>query len=127
MLPDDFTFVDLWRKKLLADPEEFLRNVARNLREREKALQRPCTVRIGLSGSGKFPNYRIEPIMEGDEPSWAELAAKNTAFGGKSHKVQMSGLLSEHWSRTAMTTDQADMLRQAVIGEKRPLSRFALK
>lgn len=126
MLPDHVTFVDLWKKKLLADPEEFLRSVAGNLLEREKTLKCPCMVRIGLSGHGKFPNYRIEPIERNGNLSWDELAARNTAFGGKSHKQQMSGLLTESWSGTFMTRQQIDILRQAVIREKRPSSRFAL-
>ena len=127
MLDEKVTFVDLWRQKLLYDPEEFLRSVAGNFADREAELGCKCVVHIGRTGEGKFPNYLIAPIEEKIGDPLRGLAARNTAFSGKSHTIVSSGLVREHWSKVYMTREQIDKLRQAVIGEKRPLSRFALR
>jgi hypothetical protein len=80
----------------LADPEAYIRGALTNV-SFSKGKPEVVSYRIGVRGSGRWPNYRIE---RSDQP--------HQCFDGRTHKsaFEEDNLRNENWSREAMTTDQ---------------------
>ena len=100
----------------LRSPKEYVRRVLENMagfrREHGAAV-----VRIGTTGSGVAPHYRIQKensrtgefaaVVDNDEEGYF------SAFHGSSHKklpLGSSELRSEHWSVKAMTFEEVQQL-----------------
>ena len=91
----------------LNDPEEYVRVVLDNLYkcEREHAS---CTVKLGITGEGKAPYYRIDYIDEnGATGLFGSYAGKVAGKGIETHE--------ETWSSRSMTKDEV----AAVLGKLR--------
>jgi hypothetical protein len=98
-ISSDATIADITH--LLADPVEYVRRIMENMMsgpyDRDDAV-----VRIGVSGKGVAPNYRIE------YPNQPELASLGLAVGadtysGIGHKeLGHYGQRGEQWSTRAM-------------------------
>jgi len=58
-LPKDATIAVIVGR--LRDPVEFVRRVLENMKECEGRFGKPVVVRIGVTGEGVVPHYRIEP------------------------------------------------------------------
>lgn len=135
-LPPDATLTYIIDNGLLNKPSDWIRDVYRNLLSLPKD-RGPYCVRIGLSGTGHGPNYRIEPLHEPEEtpedrlasitnipdtPRWAYLLALNNAYDGRSHKhsTKLSGLARDNWS--AKTSTEQDIKdRRGYIPQRRRL------
>lgn len=111
-LPSDATLRYIVNSGRLNKPSDWICALLKNLHALPK-VRGPYCVRIGLSGTGHSPNYRIEPISEPEKtpeddiaspfnipetPHWAYRVALNTAYNGRGHKKLMSGLNQENWS-----------------------------
>lgn len=123
-LPPDATLSYIVDNGLLNKPSDWLAKVFNLIRALPKD-RGPYCVRIGISGTGHSPNYRIEPVDEPeltpedahitlghipDTPRWAYLAARNTAYNGRNHEVLVSGLIPDHWSTKATTEQEINKL-----------------
>lgn len=104
-------------------------NVRRELRNRQIIAQDDTVaVRIGITGQGKFPHYRIDPNnlldallgqLSTDEAQYKQskklLDAHFVAFDGRNHEVidrwGPTELRDDHWSIGRMTRDEVLMLR----------------
>jgi hypothetical protein len=96
-LPPDATIPGILDQ--LIDRVSYVRGVLGNMgpyRLREGS----AVVRIGITGEGKAPNYRLE-CQPGEDG--ARDTAKDQAFNGSGHKVfrDDSVLREEHWSKQA--------------------------
>lgn len=104
----------------LDNPVEYLRGIVGNMvaYKRERNLD-DAAVRIGATGRGLAPHYRVEPttsmvdaFLDGD----IELNAYKIAFHGRSHKPwHRHELKAVSWSDTA--TPLAEV--QQLLGELR--------
>jgi hypothetical protein len=110
-LASDATIVDIVRS--LNKPESYVRGVLENLYACKRALN-DAQVRIGITGQGKVPHYRVEPL-------WAGSALREDShvfgvFNGWNHKPLSDGP-STHvcWSTEAMELDEI----AALLGELR--------
>ncbi len=84
---------------LLDNPEGYVREVFGVMHAANKA-HGDIVVRLGVTGTGKFPNYRIEP-SQGGEPIFA--------VDGANHKRWPEGENfgdPANWSSSTMSTDQ---------------------
>ncbi len=126
-LPADATLQYIVNNGLLNKPFDWMSALGKNLRTLPKD-RGPYCVRIGISGTGHSPNYRIEPMLEPertledekatvfdipDTAHWAYLAARNTAYNGRNHEILVSGLVPENWStKTSTEKEISDLLLQ---------------
>jgi hypothetical protein len=120
-LPSDVTLEYIVNNGLLNKPDNWIGKVLGIMR-RLPDERGPYCLRIGVSGTGHAPNYRIEPIHEPektppkegegpfDTPHWGYLAARNTAYSGRSHEVLLSGLVKESWSNKISTAEEVSAL-----------------
>ena len=95
-LPSDAVLDDVLAT--LHKPEEYVRIVLDNLYkcEREHAS---CTMRLGITGEGKAPYYRIDYEDEdGSKGLFGSFAGKVAGQGIETHE--------ETWSSKAMTKDE---------------------
>jgi hypothetical protein len=112
----------------LANAEEYVRNVLGHMASFKRRQVDPV-VRIGSTGEGIVPHYRIEPnskkietlddfdaeTVANDFSSYVEHMA---AFNGRSHKKMDWGAFNirgEHWSSGAMNFVEV----QSLLGELR--------
>ena len=142
-LPNDVTIRDIINT--LRGPDEYLRRVIGNMTEVQSDLrsrqiitpQSTVFVRIGTTGEGKAPNYRIEPNPEDwlhlalavdfahrpDSDAQEALEAHYVAFRGVGHKRagdwKRGELKEENWSSGRMTWDEVRELRGCLRGYKR--------
>lgn len=128
-LPHDANLEYIVNNGLVNRPSDWIRGVFGNLLKLPKEYG-PYCVRIGLTGTGHSPNYRIEPINEAERtpeddeatifnipntPRWAYLEARNNAFDGRNHKKtsRLSGLAQDNWStRTSTEQEIKDLLQR---------------
>nr|CAD6611373.1 hypothetical protein RKHAN_02390 [Rhizobium sp. Khangiran2] len=98
----------------LMSPVEYVRAVFHNVHEFRKQ-HGSGFVRIGITGRGKAPHYRIEPDFElggflDDIIEGGEAVAKHySAFDGRSHtrlEWGMDELRNEHWSQGKMSYEE---------------------
>jgi len=130
-LPENVTIDYLVRNGLLRKPEDYIRSVWRNCLNFRKNHGAFC-VRLGLSGTGDSPNYRIEFAVEPKEkptskeigdffagrkshPALEALVAKNNAFSGRSHKVSVTGLDRDNWSVATQDEEAIRRLLQTFV------------
>lgn len=123
-LPNDATLEFIINNGLLNKPLEWVSAVSNKMRALPTD-RGPYCVRIGVSGTGHSPNYRIEPISKPDRtpednggnvfeipdtPYWEYLAAINTAYNGRNHETLVSGLVPENWSTQTSTQEEVNRL-----------------
>ena len=107
-LPRNSTLREL--KPTLLNAESFVRRVL-GVMLREKRTHGPVVIRLGITGTGKAPNYRIE-----DAGGTAVLA-----IDGANHEAWSEGAKfeePENWSSATMSEQDIKDL----IGEIRPYS-----
>lgn len=134
-LPGNVTIRSLMHNGLLHKPEEYIRNMWRNCLVFKKD-HGAFRVRLGLSGTGQAPNYRIEfavapkeqPTSEeiGDffagrksHPALDALVARNNAFSGRSHKISLTGLDHDNWSTATQDEEEILSLLQEFVDARR--------
>ena len=120
-LPENATISDVLG--LLENAEEFVRGALGNMTAFKKK-HGSAFVRIGVTGIGAFPHYRVEPAGSADDFLKDFIAGdKNlerhfTAYHGRNHKQLDWGvaeLRGEHWSTGIMNYDAI----QHLLGELR--------
>lgn len=91
----------------LNDPSEYVRTVLDNLYKCERDHD-SCTVRIGITGEGKAPYYRIDYTNnDGSTGLFGSFAGKVAGQGIETHE--------KTWSSRSMTKDDV----AAVLGKLR--------
>lgn len=124
-LPQDATIADVLAT--LAKPESYVRQMLQNLYDC-KRVHGNAEARIGITGGGFAPNYRVEFLHP--ENSFGFKIGIQGVFDGRSHKLiqwideiaQEDGIpvRDEHWSdRTMMIDDVATFLGQIRAAKKR--------
>jgi hypothetical protein len=122
----------------LHDKDKYISGVLRNMYDCKRA-HGSAAVRIGTTGEGAHPHYRVEPelgeVMEwvyllGDDDLTPEQRAQKEAelavtyykaFNGRSHKQLSWGkddLQAYSWSSQSMTLAQVQQLLNEVRGYK---------
>ena len=82
----------------LNDPQEYVRVVLDNLYKCEREHD-TCTVRIGITGEGKAPYYRIDyKSSDGSTGLFGSFAGKIAGQGIETH--------DETWSSRSMTKEE---------------------
>jgi hypothetical protein len=103
----------------LDKPEHYVRGVLENLYLCKREWP-SATVRIGITGRGIVPHYRVEYPAEA---AGTPMPGIFDAFNGRNHKklADEDVLRDEHWSSRAMTLEQVrDLLGQIrANGQKR--------
>ena len=119
-LDDDATIADITTK--LDNPTEYVRGVFGNMVDCNKE-HGTALVRIGTTGRGIVPHYRVEPEFTlesfGDEDLWT---THFVAFHGRNHKRLDWGfgeLRGEHWSGGKMSYEEVQNLLGALRNFKR--------
>jgi hypothetical protein len=123
----------------LRDPAEYVRRVLQNKKNCKDEFRQPVVVRIGITGEGVAPHYRIEPeeglsnaigrqllVPNPQEELDGEIAYTNAAFyrayNGSSHEHQSAWghreLQSESWSNHSMTFEDVRKLLGDLRGFK---------
>ena len=118
LIPDDATLVDVWRS--LPDGAGYVRQIARNLKrqERQDRPLRRLRLRLGITGRGIHPNYRIElASFDHDDPRRDEGVLDFIppvpigVYRGATHqpiaRPNAIELNDAHWSRAVI--DMAEM------------------
>jgi hypothetical protein len=111
----------------LDKPSEYVRHILANLWDC-KGKHGNATVRIGVTGVGISPHYRIDYLCE--LPEIGKMEVNFGAFDGRNHKVirvieeasvakDESVLMKEHWSERSNTLDEI----AALLGELRNFKR----
>ena len=109
-LPADTTLADL--RHVLADSGEFVRQVSGVMHSATKE-HGPVVMRLGITGTGRLPNYRLESLASG---------APLLALDGNSHKPWPEGADftgAANWSRRTRSLEDV----RALLGEVRGLKR----
>lgn len=121
----------------LADKEEYLRRMLDNMYKYKKE-HGSAAVRIGVTGTGRAPNYRIEPddygkkldeqLEEIDYLKWLNVERHKyyTAFNGLSHRrmnLRIHDFRDLNWTIKAMELKDVAKL----LGELRGYWESALK
>ena len=119
-LADDAIIADIITN--LDNPAEYVRGVFGNMLDCKKKYG-TAFVRIGTTGRGIVPHYRVEPEFNIEMFVNDELfAAHFVAFHGRNHKRLDWGfgeLRGEHWSDRKMSYDQV----QNLLGSLRNFER----
>ena len=113
-LPKDATLHDVLPS--LDKPESFVRQVVGVLHEATKGHGN-IVMRLGVTGTGQAPNYRIEHAAGG---------APIMAFDGANHKPWPDGenfSSASNWSEAVMTKDEVANLLGAIRGYRPPTQR----
>ncbi|RDC60877.1 hypothetical protein HME9302_02093 [Alteripontixanthobacter maritimus] len=102
-IPDDAIIADVL--PTLNDREEYVRVVLGNLHECQKEHD-TCSVRIGITGEGKAPYYRIDYTdTDGSMGLYDSYAGKIAGKGMDTHE--------DTWSSRSMSKDEvAELLGQ---------------
>ena len=138
-LADNVTIADLTASNTLDDPVEYVRQVFGNMIDCRRQWG-TAFVRIGTTGRGIAPNYRVAPEApetpgldtgEGVQAAIEEIEALSksidrhgqyAAFHGRSHRQLQWGtkeLREEHWSAARMSHDEVQTLLGSLRGFKR--------
>lgn len=105
----------------LDNPIGYVRGVLGRMFECEKE-NGSAIVRIGTTGRGKSPHYRVEPELSFDSFNPEARDKHFAAFHGRSHKKLDWGydeLRGEHWSSKEMTLEEV----QKLLGELRKFEK----
>jgi hypothetical protein len=102
----------------LIDRENYLRGVVGNLSPRHRQ-HGSAVVRIGITGEGKAPHYRVEtpPDAPGNQPG-------RTAFNGRNHEILVDDdlMMEQNWSERSMTLAEVRTLLGQVMSIRPPAS-----
>ena len=101
-LAPDSTLRDL--KTTMDGPENFVRQVVGSMMRIGKQVGEPVVVRLGVTGKGRAPNYRIETVAE------QRLVA---AIDGANHSAWPEDVrfdATSTWSTATMTLPEGQML-----------------
>lgn len=112
LLPSDCTFRSISGE--LKGATEFVRSAFHNM----TGCNQDCQVRIALDSNVRFPDYRLEMLIEDEEGGETIVHAQPIAvFSGRNHKGTLSDAdnLSRPWSSAAMTYAEV----QRLLGELR--------
>jgi hypothetical protein len=114
---NDATIVDIVTS--LKNPAGYVRGVLANMADYRKE-QGTAVVRIGTTGQGVVPHYRIqrEHSTVGELVGFDDEAGYFMAFHGSNHERLEWGsaqLRGEHWSTRALTFEEV----QALLGKLR--------
>jgi hypothetical protein len=118
-LTTDATIAEIVDK--LGDPEEYVRCVLGNMLDCEKRYGN-ASVRIGTTGHGIAPHYRVEPTKFDDIDQAIDSIKDLVAFHGRSHKQldwTLFQLQNLHWSTRAMSRHDIQTLLSDLRGYKR--------
>ena len=138
VLPEDATIATVLEMGTLSNPDRYLTGVLKNLMACQRE-HRSADVRIGRTGGGRAPHYRIEPeggsfasnereIMGIDDPETVAREAEHrwlacfNAYNGRNHEKLDWGeaeLQSNSWSSRAMSIEEVRNLIGGVRGIKR--------
>lgn len=141
-LPENITMAELIRLDLLKNPESYVRDVWKNclnFKKQHEGFNANFRVRLGLSGRGSAPNYRIEFETRPDvsytdqeasdhfrgiknHVAFDYLAAKNTAFSGVGHREKVSGLIQENWSTATEGENEIREILQIYVNGRKSAS-----
>ena len=125
-LPADVLIEDVASR--LNKPVDYVRHVFGNMNT-YKRDHGTAHLRLGTTGRGLAPNYRIEPApdrhaflseVKFDEGDWGDTSKYFIAFNGSSHKQMEWGaaeLQGAHWSEKYTSYDDV----QALLGRLRRL------
>jgi hypothetical protein len=120
-LPEDAMIADITAS--LDNPADYVRGVLGNMVEYRKE-HGSAVARIGITGRGIAPHYRIEPISESNQfiddilTGGDDLEKHFVAFHGRNHKRldwSSQELRGSHWSRGRMDFEGV----QRLLGELR--------
>lgn len=121
----------------LNNPEEYVRQVVGNMTPVHRR-HGSAVVRIGLTGTGFSPHYRVDPgdsfmalvaktgLLEGNEPGpdADEYYEEHfVAYHGRNHEKlcwDSKTLRGEHWSTDQMTYEEVRELLGSLRDSKRP-------
>jgi hypothetical protein len=108
VIPDDATIADVI--PLLGDPEEYVRQVLSTLYTMKK--QGDVVMRIGTTGTGLRPSYRIDMASSGKPIS---------AFDGQTHRpfTDIKTVDTQSWSSRSMSFGEV----QQLLGQIRSSSK----
>ncbi len=133
MLASDATIVDIAAH--LSNPVKYVRGVLGNLYVcmgehkhdvivdsdgTEVPISNDVQVRIGVTGRGRAPHYRVERGWEVDR--WSSDAKVYGIFDGRSHKTLMEwtdAIKDEHWSEKPASFDDVEKLLGELLQFKR--------
>ena len=112
----------------LSQPESYVRGVFGNMAAYRKEVGAEPIVKIGCTGEGFYPHYRIEPesrpdphaIIDFDMDGFLKLAT----FNGRNHSAMdwtAKDIVGEHWSSGSMTYRDV----QNLLGDIRGFARRA--
>jgi len=119
-LADNVTIADIATR--LNRPDEYMRRVLGNMSSCKKK-HGAAFVRIGTTGRGLAPHYRVEPEFEFEKILDGDLwDAQFVAYHGRSHKQLSWGfgeLRDDHWSVDKMSFEEV----QHLLGSLRSFER----
>lgn len=109
-IPRNATIADVL--PTLADQEDYVRRVLSTLSGMRRE-HGDVVVRIGVTGKGFLPNYRVDHA--------GELSVPISAFDGATHKPfsEVASIDTDNWSTGSMTLDDV----RGLLGRIRGLSR----
>ena len=110
-LPDDVTLRGLTSK--LTKPEIFVRDVLGVMHRAAKDHGRPIVIRLGKTGTGSLPNYRVED---------AATQVPIKAIDGNGHgpwKESENFTAPANWSSLVMTRADVEDVLSNITGFKR--------
>ena len=96
-------------KNKLSEADHFVRAAFNVMRKRQGAVGEPLLLRLGITGKGAEPNYRLE-TLGGDMV---------VAIDGANHKDWPEGHhfeAPENWSASTMTLEQLEALLRELTG-----------
>lgn len=114
-LPADATITSIAR--LLGNPEEYVRQTFGHLHRIRREAKANARLRIGRTGTGDMPNYRIEILAED-----ATVVGDPQTFRGDNHQPLFednSDLDEPRWSTATSTYAEV----QALLGEIRAIRK----
>ncbi|HQS47536.1 hypothetical protein V5G24_00325 [Xanthobacter sp. VTT E-85241] len=102
----------------LARPDQYIRQIITNFLTYEFDEDR-ADVRIGISGTGKYPNYYIKQGFRYDYiyPKISKIGSFDLryAFHGRSHnKILEESFMGTNWSTVGMSFDYLKKLSRSV-------------
>jgi hypothetical protein len=126
-IPDDATIRDVLR--LLTDPEEYVRGVLGNMHEC-RSHYGTASVKIGVTGAGHAPHYRIEYPVDGTTKFFAAYNGRNHEQREDWGELTLDALLGrasmpdhplfrESWSTRVMQLEEVIALLGEIRGVRR--------
>jgi len=109
---------------LLADPETYMQGISSNYASYVSYRALPCSIQIGVSGTGLYPNYKIQ------EPSYVQTVSVRTiefsftitparTFCGRTHReiTEWDDLErgENTWSSKTFTLDGLRFLQTRIL------------